>query len=69
MSETIEALKMVWLPDYPDYRDYTEEHENIAPMVKKIGIAGSLKVSLSPSTDLRQWCSPRRILALCNIRL
>ncbi len=58
MSEFIEKLGMGWLPDYPDHRDYTMDHENIKPMVKKIGITGPLKVSIPVSKDLRTWCPP-----------
>lgn len=47
-----------WIPDYPDFRDYTVEHEDIKPMIKKVGIVEPVKTGLPSSTDLRQWCSP-----------
>lgn len=47
-----------WLPDYPDFRDYTEEHEKIKPLLEKTSVGSSKEVaSLSPSVDLRKWCS------------
>ncbi len=47
-----------WLPDYPDFRDYTEEHEKIKPLLEKTSVGPSKGVaSLSPSVDLRKWCS------------
>jgi len=58
MSETFEKLGMGWLPDYPNFRDYTMDHENIKPMVEKIGITEPLKASIPAFKDLRTWCSP-----------
>lgn len=47
---------MGWMPDYPDFRDYTNDHEDIVPMLNKIGAFSASKV---PSkVDLRKWCSP-----------
>ena len=46
-----------WLPDYPDIRDYTVDHENIKPMLEKVGVAKTA-LKLPASTDLREWCSP-----------
>jgi C1A family cysteine protease len=57
MDEMNETLGMGWLPDLPDYRDYTPEHENIKPMLQKIGLDENEKVSLPKSVDLRGWCS------------
>lgn len=58
MSESKEKWGMGWLPDYPDFRDYTMDHEEIKPMIKKIGVAESVKTSIPVSVDLREWCSP-----------
>ena len=46
-----------WLPDYPDFRDYTVDHENIKPMLEKVGVAKTAP-KLPESADLREWCSP-----------
>ncbi|MEN6553294.1 MAG: C1 family peptidase [Methanobacterium sp.] len=48
--------RMGWRPDLPDLRDYTFEHDNIKPMLEKIGIVESVK-KLPATTDLRAWCS------------
>jgi len=66
-----EKLGMGWLPDYPDYRDFTEAHDQVSArlqtlgqkdsvktMVKKMGLSGKVRVGLSASVDLREWCSP-----------
>ena len=71
MSEMIDTLGMGWLPDYPDFRDYTVESNEVVPKLKllgqkdsvkamlaKVGAKKSAKVSLSPSVDLKAWCSP-----------
>lgn len=58
ISETKEIVGTGWLPPLPDMRDYTEEHDAIAPMVKKLGIpAPKAPTALPPKVDLRQWCS------------
>ncbi len=49
--------KIGWLPDLPDFRDYTVEHENVKPMLEKIGIAEPV-IRLPTTMDLREWCSP-----------
>lgn len=49
--------QMGWRPDIPDLRDYTFEHDNIKPMLEKIGIVESVK-KLPATIDLRVWCSP-----------
>lgn len=58
MSETVEKLGMGWLRDYPDFRDYTLEHEEIKPMIEKVGITGAPESSPPASVSLREWCSP-----------
>jgi len=71
MDEMIENLGMGWLPDYPDFRDNTVESDEVSPklrrlgqkdsvkaMLKKVGVAGPVKVGLPISVDLRAWCSP-----------
>jgi C1A family cysteine protease len=50
-----------WLPPMPDLRDYTEEHPDIADIVRKLKLPSSvrsLKAAMPSSVDLRQWCSP-----------
>ena len=49
--------RMGWRPDLPDLRDYTFEHDNIKPMLEKMGIVESVK-KLPDTADLRKWCSP-----------
>lgn len=44
-----------WLPDLPDFRDYTDQHENVAPMLKKLSLS---RISAPARVDLRAWCSP-----------
>ncbi len=47
-----------WLRDYPDFRDYTMEHEEIKPIVQKLGITAQASKKAGPSSvDLRKWCS------------
>jgi len=58
MSEMIGKTGMGWLPDYPDFRDYTTEHDDLKPMLRRIGVDKPLKVSLPASADLRAWCPP-----------
>ncbi|HLN20527.1 MAG TPA: C1 family peptidase [Bacteroidales bacterium] len=45
-----------WLQPTPDLRDYTEDHNQVRPMIKKLGIEGKAVQQLS--ADLRKWCSP-----------
>jgi C1A family cysteine protease len=54
-----------WIPDYPDFRDYTEETEDIRAILEPTGVGlrtakkrPSGRVSIPPSVDLREWCSP-----------
>ncbi len=48
-----------WLRDYPDFRDFTIEHDEIKPLMEKIGIKGTTsKTSLPVKVDLRKWCPP-----------
>lgn len=61
MSNTVDGIGLGWLPDYPDFRDYTPEHEEVGPVLGTIKMkpAGPSKTaSLSPTEDLRPWCSP-----------
>jgi len=57
ISDTQEKLGTGWLPPMPDLRDYSEEHPDIAAMLKPLGIAGKKKVTLKASASLRQYCS------------
>ena len=47
-----------WLPDLPDFRDYSDETKTVHSLLKSVGVANPAKLSLPPSADLRQWCSP-----------
>ncbi|MHC4544842.1 MAG: C1 family peptidase [Planctomycetota bacterium] len=65
-------LGMGWLPDYPDFRDYTVEKQKVASekaqkagqkesvksMLTEVGVTEPAEVSISPTIDLREWCSP-----------
>ncbi len=60
LAEEIPA-GMGWLRDLPDIRDYTPEHENIAPLLAKTRLGGTLlgvAPSVPASVDLRGWFSP-----------
>jgi C1A family cysteine protease len=70
MSKIIHTVGMGWFPDYPDFRDYTVAYDEITPQLKtlgqkdsvkamltKIGVLKSVKKSLPPSVDLKEWCS------------
>ncbi len=58
MQTRTQTMGMGWIPDYPDYRDFSPSHEKIKPMVDKMGLSDAGAVSVPPSQDLRQWCSP-----------
>ena len=59
MDNMIKVMKFGWLPDYPDMRDYTVDHEDIKPMLEKVGVSKAVSDSNLPAyVDLRQWCSP-----------
>lgn len=62
IPEIEEKLGTGWLPPLPDLRDYTEDHPEIAPMMKTLGVLTLKKETtpkaLPPKVDLRQWCSP-----------
>ncbi|AEG18366.1 C1 family peptidase [Methanobacterium paludis] len=55
--DKIKIMNFGWLPDYPDIRDYTVDHENIKPMLEKVGVSKTVS-DLPESVDLSQWCSP-----------
>jgi C1A family cysteine protease len=69
MAEEIK-LGLGWLRDYPDFRDYTPDSETISDRLKKfdqqpvkamlqtVGVVQQLAAALTPTVDLRQWCSP-----------
>jgi hypothetical protein len=43
-----------WLPPIPDLRDFTDTHDEVAPMVKKLGFADPKSPPKMPSSvDLR----------------
>ncbi|MBE9574647.1 MAG: cysteine protease [Proteobacteria bacterium] len=56
LPETNEIVGTGWLAPSPDFRDYTEEHPDIAPMAKNLGVSPT--ASLPAKVDLRKWCSP-----------
>lgn len=71
MGEIIKKYGMGWRRDYPDFRDYTIESEQISlrhkrlgqkdtvkAILKKTGVVEHAKVSLPPSVNLVEWCSP-----------
>jgi C1A family cysteine protease len=53
-----ETPTLGWLPDLPDFRDYSDETKAIHGLLQSVGVANSAKLTLPPSADLRQWCSP-----------
>ena len=55
--DEIFGKRMGWRPDLPDFRDYTVEHDNVKPIMEKIGIAKPVK-EIPATIDLRKWCSP-----------
>jgi C1A family cysteine protease len=69
IAETQEMVGTGWIPPLPDLRDYTEEHVEIAGMVKKLRIGSTTRSALPKKIDLRQWCSPiedQRSLGSCT---
>ena len=71
MAEISERVGMGWVPDYPDFRDYDINKDDIPPqqvlkgqkqtvkdMLSKLGVLRVSAASVTPTTDLRQWCSP-----------
>ena len=54
-----EVVGTGWIPPMPDLRDYTQEHEEVAPILEKVGIIpGAIPGNMPRRVDLRQWCSP-----------
>ena len=58
-----------WLPPMPDLRDYTDEKEEVAEIVSKMGFGKAetlpaaktssvVKEKVPTQVDLREWCSP-----------
>src|SRR4030067_2007504 len=71
MAEMNERMGMGWVPDYPDFRDFDINKDDIPPqqvikgqkmtvkdMLSKLGVTKGGAVTLDPTNDLRQWCSP-----------
>lgn len=70
MSESNTTFRMGWLPDYPSFRDHKPEDDAITTKQRALGQkdsvkgmlakvnAGAIPATLSPSMDLRPWCSP-----------
>jgi C1A family cysteine protease len=56
-SETQEKHGTGWLPPMPDLRDYSDEHREVAPLTKKLGLGVRKGMKLQTSADLRQWCA------------
>jgi len=46
-----------WLPPCIDPRDYPENHPEIAPIAKELGLGPSRRTTLPAKVDLRAWCS------------
>lgn len=53
-----QKLPLGWLPDLPDFRDYSDDTKVVHTLLKSVGVANPAKLTLAPSVDLRQWCSP-----------
>src|SRR5687768_14495539 len=60
---------MGWIPDVPSHLDYTEDHPQIAPLLRRTGLAPrvagmrgepaeAIAATLPAQQDLRPWCSP-----------
>lgn len=58
MSDLTTLHAMGWNRDNPDIRDYTMNSESVSPILKKIKTAGSKKIKIAASVDLRSFCSP-----------
>jgi len=56
MSESTKT-GLGWVPDLPDFRDYHPEHAKLQPMMQEMKMS-SPPATLSPTQDLRAWCSP-----------
>lgn len=49
---------MGWERDLPDVRDLTAEAPEVDKVLSQSGPMKAVKKALSPSVDLRKWCSP-----------
>lgn len=70
MSESLDTVRMGWLPDYPSLRDHTPDTKVVTSKLKARGQtepikgllarvnAASIPASLPVAVDLRAWCSP-----------
>ena len=53
LPETGDVVGTGWLSQAPDLGDYTEDHPDVAPMVKILKVAP--KAPLLDKIDLRKW--------------
>jgi C1A family cysteine protease len=71
MFDTTSRPGMGWVPDYPDFRDYDINKDEIPPpqrlkgqkqtvkdMLGDLGLTKKTGITLEPTNDLRQWCTP-----------
>ena len=58
MKDSINKMKMGWLPDYPDFRDYGHERGEVSKLFKQMKISDSSGKKLASKIDLSSWCSP-----------
>ena len=58
IPDTEERMATGWLPPMPDFRDYSQTHDEIKPIIDKLGILKSETLALPSSVDLRGDCSP-----------
>ena len=58
MLRTNGKCRFGWLPDFPDARDYSVNHEEVRPLLKKVGVLKADRSALPKKADLRKWCAP-----------
>ena len=60
LKGTNQVVGTGWLPSQPDLRDYTENHKEIAAMLKPLGLGSSRtrRRALPTKVDVSKWCSP-----------
>ncbi len=61
----VRSRALGWLPDVPKPSDYTQNHEEVAPLLKKTDVAkpaGTKRGARAPAqpsrVDLTEWCPP-----------
>jgi C1A family cysteine protease len=58
IPDTEEKMATGWLPPMPDFRDYSQTHDEIKPIIEKLGILKSETLAMPGSVDLRAHCPP-----------